>query len=175
VIQAIELGLLTPQDLAQYDSDAQRGLADGTAQANRPHRKLLDPGLSEQLGESFLPFPTTGSRPVKRMIATSDRPTTEEERAMLRQEAEAGWVVHLIEPSDRLHTIDFDDGVWIDLLAPEAVGQDLTSWPELLQSEVARLSSARDVQLTVAIESVQAAVRNRAAATSGSQNSAQRA
>jgi glycosyltransferase involved in cell wall biosynthesis len=167
VINAIALKLLDDSDLRRYDEDAERALVDGRAHADRADRVLLGADAIERLSTPFLRFEPRGFDPVRRAIVTSASPTTSADRDALREFAYAGWVVHLLEPAGLLHTVDFDDGLWLHRLAAEGRSAAALGWDELMRLEVERLRVDRPVAVVTGLADAQAALRDSAAATSG--------
>lgn len=170
VQNAIALGLLDDDALALYDDESERAVADGRSHARGGERRLLTAHQVESLEAPFLAFDPVGSDPVRRAIVVADRASSPEERGGLRQLARTGWVVHLLEPAGLLHTVDFSDGLWLHRLAAEGKMSAARSWDELAALEVERLGADRPIEIVTSIDDAHAALRERAAATSGAHN-----
>lgn len=168
VQHAIEAGLLVKSDLRQYDEDAAKGLDDGRQHAAGPVRLLTAADARRQY-QPFLPFATVVTHPVRRAVISAERQTTEPERAELRRLASEGWVLHLLEYAETLHTVDFDRGIWIHALGDERYPGD--DWPTRVSKETDRLRRDRVIEMVVDIDSYQAALRASANATAGEHSS----
>lgn len=159
VVNAVKAGLLGTEDLARYDEESARALVAGREAASREPR-LLGPELLAQHASRLLPFETVTGPPVRRAIVTATEPIVGAPRDELVSLAEAGWVIHVLQPGATVHTVDFRDGLWVHALADER--REGLTYAELVAAETARLRADRAVTLETDVSQAASAMRDAA-------------